>query len=87
MTIDDKEFHNLSDKQIEKMEEEVLEQKKQVIINHQSDLNIMINLDIALELYIKRFGAVSNVYEKCKDVKIDIMNNIEHTKNHMDKIW
>jgi len=40
----------------------------------------------SLSLYIKRFGKESNIYEKAKDIIVDLDNNINETQNFMDKL-
>ena len=37
-----------------------------------------------LELYIKRFGKESNIYQQCKNLIVELDNNIEHTEKYKD---
>ena len=50
------------------------------------DIQIMELTKNSLSLYIKRFGKESNIYEKAKDIIVDLDRNIDETQNFMDKL-
>ena len=37
-------------------------------------------------MYLKRFGKESNIYEKAKDIILDLDRNIDETQNFMDNL-
>ncbi len=62
----DKEYFNISDEQIAEMESVLDMDKMRAFDKHNEDVKIMELTKTGLELYIKRFGKESNIYEKCK---------------------
>ena len=75
----DKEYFNISDEQIAEMESVLDMDKMRAFDKHNEDVKIMELTKTGLELYIKRFGKESNIYEKCKNLIVELNNNIEHT--------
>ena len=84
MTKSDKEYFNISDKQIAEMEDGLDLDKMRAFDKHNEDIETMELTKFALKNYIKRFGKESNIYEKCKDLIVELDNNIEHTENYKD---
>tara|TARA_Y100000114_G_C11488798_1_gene198874 strand:+ start:228 stop:488 length:261 start_codon:yes stop_codon:yes gene_type:complete len=84
MTKSDKEYFNISDKQIAEMEDGLDLDKMRAFDKHNEDIDTMELTKFALKNYIKRFGKESNIYEKCKDLIVELDNNIEHTENYKD---
>ena len=84
MSKDDKEYFNISDDQIADMEDGLDLDKMRAFDKHNEDVKTMELTKFGLELYIKRFGKESNVYEQCKSLIVDIDNNIQHTEKYKD---
>ena len=83
----DKEYFNISDKQIAEMEDGVDIDKMRAFDKHNEDIETMELTKFALKNYIKRFGKESNIYDKCKELIVELDNNIDHTKNYKDILW
>jgi len=84
MSIKDKEYFNISDQQIADMEDGLDLDKMRAFDKHNEDVKTMELTKFGLELYIKRFGKESNIYEKCKELIVELDNNINHTENYKD---
>ena len=84
MTKSDKEYFNISDKQIAEMEDGLDLDKMRAFDKHNEDIDTMELTKFALKNYIKRFGKESNIYDKCKELIVELDNNIDHTKNNKD---
>ena len=84
MSKSDKEYFNISDQQIAEMEDGLDMDKMRAFDKHNEDVKIMELTKTGLELYIKRFGKESNIYEKCKELIVELDNNIEHTEKYKD---
>jgi hypothetical protein len=84
MSIKDKEYFNISDQQIAEMEDGVDLEKMRAFDKHNEDVETMKLTKFALKNYIKRFGKESNIYDKCKELIVELDNNIEHTENYKD---
>jgi|TARA_Y100000289_G_C3912723_1_gene145608 hypothetical protein len=82
----DKEYFNISDKQIAEMEDGVDIDKMRAFDKHNEDIETMELTKFALKNYIKRFGKESNIYDKCKELIVELDNNIEHTENYKDML-
>ena len=82
----DKEYFNISDRQIAEMEDGVDIDKMRAFDKHNEDIETMELTKFALKNYIKRFGKESNIYDKCKELIVELDTNIEHTENYKDKL-
>ena len=82
----DKEYFNFSDRQIAEMEDGVDIDKMRAFDKHNEDIETMELTKFALKNYIKRFGKESNIYDKCKELIVELDTNIEHTENYKDKL-
>ena len=80
----DKEYFNISDRQIAEMEDGVDIDKMRAFDKHNEDIETMELTKFALKNYIKRFGKESNIYDKCKELIVELDTNIEHTENYKD---
>ena len=87
MGIKDKEYFNISDKQIAEMEDGLDLDKMRAFDKHNEDVKTMELTKFGLELYIKRFGPESNIYQKCKELIVELDNNITHTEKYKDLLW
>ena len=74
----------LSAKELDDMENSIDMDKMRAFDKHNEDVKIMELTKTGLELYIKRFGKESNIYEKCKNLIVELNNNIEHTEKYKD---
>ena len=83
----DKEYFNISDRQIAEMEDGVDIDKMRAFDKHNEDIETMELTKFALKNYIKRFGKESNIYDKCKELIVELDTNIEHTENYKDMLW
>ena len=68
------------------MENSIDMDKMRSLDKNLEDVQIMQLAKNSLSLYIKRFGRESNIYEKAKDIIVDLDNNINETQNFMDKL-
>ncbi len=84
MSKDDKEYFNISEQQIADMEDGLDLDKMRAFDKHNEDIKTMQLAKFGLEHYIKRFGKESNIYEKCKELIVELDNNINHTENYKD---
>tara|TARA_R100000231_G_scaffold41789_1_gene36476 strand:+ start:632 stop:892 length:261 start_codon:yes stop_codon:yes gene_type:complete len=82
----DKEYFNISDRQIAEMEDGVDIDKMRAFDKHNEDIETMELTKFALKNYIKRFGKESNIYDKCKELIAELDTNIEHTENYKDML-
>ena len=82
----DKEYFNISDRQIAEMEDGVDLDKMRAFDKHNEDIETMELTKFALKNYIKRFGKESNIYDKCKELIVELDTNIEHTENYKDML-
>ena len=86
MSIKDKEYFNISDQQIADMEDGLDLDKMRAFDKHNEDIETMELTKFALKNYIKRFGKESNIYNKCKDLIVELDNNIKHTENYKEML-
>ena len=86
MTESDKKYFNISDKQIAEMEDGVDLDKMRAFDKHNEDIRVMELTKFGLEMYLKRFGKESNVYDKMKNLIVELENNIKHTEDYKDII-
>lgn len=86
MSKTDKEYFNISDRQIAEMEDGVDIDKMRAFDKHNEDIETMELTKFALKNYIKRFGKESNIYDKCKELIVELDTNIEHTENYKDML-
>ena len=84
--MSDKLLWGLSDQEIDDMENSLDVQKMRSFDRNLEDIEIMQLAKNSLKMYLKRFGKESNIYEKAKDIIIDLDNNIKETQNFMDKL-
>ena len=82
----DKAYFNISDRQIAEMEDGVDIDKMRAFDKHNEDIETMELTKFALKNYIKRFGKESNIYDKCKELIVELDTNIEHTENYKDML-
>ena len=82
----DKEYFNISDRQIAEMEDGGDIDKMRAFDKHNEDIETMELTKFALKNYIKRFGKESNIYDKCKELIVELDTNIEHTENYKDML-
>ncbi|BAQ90880.1 hypothetical protein [uncultured Mediterranean phage uvMED] len=84
MSLEDKKLFCISEDQIAEMEDGLDLDKMRAFDKHNSDIETMTLCKAGLNMYIKRFGKESNIYEKCKELIVELDNNIKHTQNYMD---
>ena len=84
--MSDKLLWGLSDQEIDDMENSLDVQKMRSFDRNLEDIEIMQLAKNSLEMYLKRFGKESNIYEKAKDIIVDLDRNIDETQNFMDKL-
>ena len=48
------------------------------------DIKTMELAKTGLDLFMKRFGKESNIYQQCKNLIVELDNNIEHTEKYKD---
>ena len=86
MSKSDKEYFNISDKQIAEMEDGLDMDKIRAFDKHNEDIKTMELTKTGLDLFIKRFGKENNIYKKCEELIVDIDENIKQTQNHLDML-
>tara|TARA_Y100000004_G_scaffold108587_1_gene121794 strand:+ start:278 stop:538 length:261 start_codon:yes stop_codon:yes gene_type:complete len=86
MIMSDKLLLGLSDQEIDDMENSIDITKMQSFDKHLEDIEIMQLAKNSLKMYIKRFGKNSNIYDKAKDIVINLDRDINETQNHMDML-
>jgi len=84
--MSDKLLYGLSDQEIDAMENSLDIQKMRSFDRNLEDIEIMQLAKNSLKMYLKRFGKESNIYEKAKDIIVDLDRNIDETQNFMDKL-
>ena len=84
--MSDKLLWGLSDQEIDDMENSLDLQKMRSFDRNLEDIEIMQLAKNSLKIYLKRFGKESNIYEKAKDIIVDLDRNIDETQNFMDKL-
>ena len=84
--MSDKLLWGLSDQEIDDMENSLDLQKMRSFDRNLEDIEIMQLAKNSLKMYLKRFGKESNIYEKAKDIIVDLDRNIDETQNFMDKL-
>jgi len=84
--MSDKLLWGLSDQEIDDMENSLDVQKMRSFDRNLEDIEIMQLAKNSLKIYLKRFGKESNIYEKAKDIIVDLDRNIDETQNFMDKL-
>ena len=84
--MSDKLLWGLSDQEIDDMENSLDVQKMRSFDRNLEDIEIMQLAKNSLKIYLKRFGKESNIYDKAKDIIVDLDNNINETQNFMDKL-
>tara|TARA_Y100001973_G_scaffold66657_1_gene97438 strand:- start:42 stop:302 length:261 start_codon:yes stop_codon:yes gene_type:complete len=84
MSKSDKEYFNISDKQIAEMEDGLDIDKIRAFDKHNEDIKTMELTKTGLDLFMKRFGKENNIYKKCEELIVDIDENIKQTQNHLD---
>ena len=84
--MSDKLLLGLSDQEIDDMENSIDITKMQSFDKHLEDIEIMQLAKNSLKMYIKRFGKNSNIYDKAKDIVINLDRDINETQNHMDML-
>jgi|TARA_Y100001972_G_scaffold68873_1_gene83999 hypothetical protein len=84
--MSDKLLWGLSDQEIDDMENSLDVQKMRSFDRNLEDIEIMQLAKNSLKMYLKRFGKESNIYEKAKDIIVDLDRNIDETQNFMDKL-
>jgi hypothetical protein len=84
--MSDKLLWNLSDREIDDMENSIDVQKMRSLDRNLEDIEIMQLAKNSLKMYLKRFGKESNIYEKAKDIIVDLDRNIDETQNFMDNL-
>ena len=84
--MSDKLLWGLSDQEIDDMENSLDVQKMRSFDRNLEDIEIMQLAKNSLKMYLKRFGKESNIYEKAKDIIVDLDNNINETQNFMDNL-
>ena len=84
--MSDKLLWGLSDQEIDDMENGIDIQKMRSLDKNLEDIEIMQLAKNSLKMYLKRFGKESNIYEKAKDIIVDLDRNIDETQNFMDKL-
>ena len=86
MSKSDKEYFNISDKQIAEMEDGLDIDKIRAFDKHNEDIKTMELTKTGLDLFMKRFGKDNSIYDKCEKLIVDIDENIKQTQNHMDML-
>ena len=86
MSKPDKEYFNISDKQIAEMEDGLDMDKMRAFDKHNEDIKTMELTKTGLDLFMKRFGKENNIYKKCEELIVDIDENIKQTQNHLDML-
>tara|TARA_R100001591_G_scaffold14234_1_gene20658 strand:+ start:197 stop:457 length:261 start_codon:yes stop_codon:yes gene_type:complete len=86
MSKSDKEYFNISDKQIAEMEDGLDMDKIRAFDKHNEDIKTMELTKTGLDLFMKRFGKENNIYKKCEELIVDIDENIKQTQNHLDML-
>ena len=86
MSKSDKEYFNISDKQIAEMEDGLDMDKIRAFDKHNEDIKTMELTKTGLDLFMKRFGKGNNIYKKCEELIVDIDENIKQTQNHLDML-
>jgi len=84
--MSDKLLWGLSDREIDEMENSIDLQKMRSLDRNLEDIEIMQLVKNSLKMYLKRFGKESNIYEKAKDIIVDLDRNIDETQNFMDNL-
>lgn len=84
--MSDKLLWGLSDREIDDMENSIDVQKMRSLDRNLEDIEIMQLAKNSLKMYLKRFGKESNIYEKAKDIIVDLDRNIDETQNFMDNL-
>ena len=84
MSLEDKKMFCISEDQIADMEDGIDMDKMRAMDKHNSDIETMTLCRAGLNMYIKRFGKESNIYEKCKELIVEIDTNIKATENYLD---
>jgi|TARA_Y100000015_G_C2352610_1_gene71381 hypothetical protein len=84
--MSDKLLWGLSDQEIDDMENSLDVQKMRSFDRNLEDIEIMQLAKNSLKMYLKRFGKESNIYDKAKDIIVDLDRNIDETQNFMDKL-
>ena len=84
--MSDKLLYNISDKEIDQMEESIDLQKMRSLDKNLEDVEIMQLAKNSLKMYIKRFGKESNIYNSAKEIIIQLDKNIDETQNFMDML-
>ena len=84
--MSDKLLWGLSDQEIDDMENSLDVQKMRSFDRNLEDIEIMQLAKNSLKMYLKRFGKESNIYEKAKDIIVDLDRNIDETQNFMDNL-
>ena len=84
--MSDKLLWGLSDQEIDDMENSLDLQKMRSFDRNLEDIEIMQLAKNSLKMYLKRFGKESNIYDKAKDIIVDLDRNIDETQNFMDKL-
>ena len=84
--MSDKLLWGLSDQEIDDMENSLDFQKMRSFDRNLEDIEIMQLAKNSLKIYLKRFGKESNIYDKAKDIIVDLDRNIDETQNFMDKL-
>ena len=82
----DKKLFSISEKQIAEMEDGIDMQKMRAFDKCNEDIRTMELTKTGLDLFMKRFGKDNPIYNKCKDLVVDIEDNIKQTQNHMDML-
>tara|TARA_Y100000356_G_scaffold108777_1_gene95229 strand:- start:1849 stop:2103 length:255 start_codon:yes stop_codon:yes gene_type:complete len=84
--MSDKLLWGLSDQEIDDMENSLDVQKMRSFDRNLEDIEIMQLAKNSLKIYLKRFGKESNIYDKAKDIIVDLDRNIDETQNFMDNL-
>ena len=82
----DKKLFCISEDQISEMEDGIDMQKMRATNKCNEDIRTMELTKTGLDLFMKRFGKDNPIYNKCKDLVVDIEDNIKQTQNHMDML-
>ena len=85
--MSDKLLYNISDKEIDQMEESIDLQKMRSLDKNLEDVEIMQLAKNSLKIYLKRFGKESNIYDLATKIIIQLDRNIDETQNFMDMLW
>ena len=86
MSKSDQELFEISDSEIAEIESGIDMDKMRAFDKHNEDVDVMRLTQLALKNYIKRFGKESNIYEPCKELIVELHNNIEHTEKYKDML-